>query len=548
MNINDLVREEWHGGQLLAFSGIDGPIDYDNALAARTSFGRPGIEVKLPGTCAVQFPVPKRIENRVTGDCFILNGGGTTIKGAFLDSHHLLIEGRCEVHASGDSITHCSKDGRLLLGSKSAFNANRINDDLDAAIKERCAWLEMQPSIPDVSATTRRTLCKMLSIMKTQIYSPQGQIQHYWTTPDRWPHRNMWLWDSVFHAIGWRHLSPEFARDMISAVFDTQRADGFISHAMTPYSVSEITQPPILAFGAKLVNDTSPAPEWIESLYPGLCAYLEWDLNNRDTDGAGLVEWAIEGNPLCRSGESGMDNSPRFDTATQLDAVDFNAFLAMEYEIMAGFAGELGLTEDVCKWNDRYRQLCDLIVERLWSEKYRFFVDYDLGNRQPSPVLASSGFLPLMCGAASEDQAEQLAGHLCDPEMFGTSFPVPSIAVCDVEHYAKDMWRGPTWININWLIAYGFDRYGMYDIATELRCETANQIEKFCEQCGVSFEYYDDRCEVAPPALLRKGECSPGKSPYHQVFHDYGWTATLYADMIYSRSSIENENKWFGYP
>lgn len=38
---------------------------------------------------------------------------------------------------------------------------------------------------------------------------------------------------------------------------------------------------------------------------------------------------------------------------------------------------------------------------------------------------------------------------------------------------------------------------------------------------------------VAPPKLWRKGKCAPEVSPYNQVFHDYGWTATLYVDLTY---------------
>ena len=100
------------------------------------------------------------------------------------------------------------------------------------------------------------------------------------------------------------------------------------------------------------------------------------------------------------------------------------------------------------------------------------------------------------------------------------------------------------WVNINWLIAHGFDRYGMSHIAAKLRTQTTGCIEKFCEKFGVSFEYYDDRNEVDPPALLRKGQCAPDQSPYHQVFHDYGWTATLYVDMVCSqRKPIRRGNK-----
>ena len=53
---------------------------------------------------------------------------------------------------------------------------------------------------------------------------------------------------------------------------------------------------------------------------------------------------------------------------------------------------------------------------------------------------------------------------------------------------------------------------------------------------GVFFEFYDDRETVPPPNLLRKGKCAPEESPYHQVVHDYGWTATLYVDLVCTTS------------
>ena len=214
-----------------------------------------------------------------------------------------------------------------------------------------------------------------------------------------------------------------------------------------------------------------------------------------------------------------------------MDAVDFNSFLALEYETLAEFAASLGLHADAAKWKSRHARLCRLIADRLWSEEARFYVDYDIERQEPSTVLAISGFLPLICGAASRAQAARLAECLVDPAMFGTAFPVPSIAAQDTQHYAKDCWRGPVWININWLIARGFDRYGWGDVAATLRSQTMRGIEESFDKYGVLFEFYDDRREVDPPKLLRKGRCAPEASPYHQVLHDYGWTASLYVDL-----------------
>jgi putative isomerase len=120
--------------------------------------------------------------------------------------------------------------------------------------------------------------------------------------------------------------------------------------------------------------------------------------------------------------------------------------------------------------------------------------------------------------------------------MFGTVFPVPSIAACDTRHYAKDMWRGPTWVNINWLIARGLERYAGHGdafgaLAKMLDDATTQEIERSCARYGTFFEYFDDRGIIEPPQLLRKGSCDPS-NPFRQVIHDYGWTTTLYVDLV----------------
>ncbi|MFA5206733.1 MAG: trehalase family glycosidase [Lentisphaeria bacterium] len=532
MDLASLQRTSWAGGRLLAFSGLDGATRYDIGLVARTAAGAPAIEVMLPGEARLEFPAAGLAEVTLAGDWFSFFTTAGRVRGAFLDACHLLLDGPCELRGASPAVAVQTAGSRTLVGSATAFDSERIGADLEAALAARQRWLRELP-VPDAgSAAARRTLALALSVMKVQCCTPEGRMRHRWTTPDRWPHRGMWLWDSVFHAIGWRHFDPALAREMIDAVFDHQAADGRIPHAMTPAGASEITQPPVLAFGVQQVLDAEPRPDWLAALYPRLAAYVQWDLANRDTDGAGLAEWFIEGNPMCRSGESGMDNSPRFDTATQLDAVDFNSFLALECETLAGFARQLGRPAEARNWEERHAVLCRLIRERLWSEAHRFFVDYDVTAGAPSPVLASSGFLPLICGAATPEQAQELARHLADPATFGTPLPVPSVAAGDTAHYAKDMWRGPVWVNLNWLIAMGFERYGLAAAAAGLRARTRAEIERCCERYGTFFEFYDDRGEVEPPRLLRKGRCAPEVSPYLQVVHDYGWTTTLYADLV----------------
>ncbi|HCE45228.1 MAG TPA: flagellar biosynthesis protein FlgM [Lentisphaeria bacterium] len=558
----------WGGGQLLAFSGLEGKTDYNDGLVLRTSMDSFGIDIKLPGAGRIKFK-GKASDMILAGDFFNFNNG--KVKGAFIDAHHLLIEGDCDIEIKDDTklqsksmavfkppinrrvktrhtcnevampikiIQHENIAGvqtgkKILIGTKQFFNPALIGKDIESLIEARGKWINGIAVPKGVSGSSRRTLQKAFSQMKTQVYSPEGKIKHYWTTPDRWPHRQMWLWDSVFHAVGLRHIDIGLARDAISALFDTQKKDGMIAHMMNPYASSDITQPPIIALGIKLVNETSSSPKWIKELYPKLKKYIEWDLKNRDSDGAGLCEWFIEGNVNCRCGESGLDNSPRFDCAQKLDATDFNAYLGLECEIMSEFAKIAGHRKDVGLWKERHGRICRLINERLWSEKKGFYFDYNLKEKQQSDVYAVSGFLPLICGAPSKQQVQKLVAHMKNPRTFGTPLRLPSIARCNEEYYSKDMWRGPVWVATNWLIILGLKRYGYIAEAKALAGETMKEIEDKYMKYGTFFEFFDDRRKVDPPKLLRKGRNAPEINPTHQVLFDYGWTATLYADLAF---------------
>src|SRR5512136_2010830 len=115
MDITLLQRERWHGGQLLAFSGLDGKTDFFNGLTARTAPDTPAIDIKLPGTCRLRFPNPSKI--LLAGDFFELQTGAGPVRGAFLDACHLLLEGPVEVSRTDPAVAVLRDRGRTLIGS-----------------------------------------------------------------------------------------------------------------------------------------------------------------------------------------------------------------------------------------------------------------------------------------------------------------------------------------------------------------------------------------------------------------------------------------------
>ncbi len=522
------ILDIWGSGQLLAFSGLEGATDHGRGLVLRT-LEYAALELKLPEAQGeIRISGTKPLRCFLASDCFEAD----KVTGILTDAHHLLLEGPAEITRLPDCIAVLCKGMRTLVGVKEFFNPAWLDADLAKMMSGRRDFFRRMPDFGVTDEASLKTLAKAYSQLKGQIYSPCAEFPLFWSTPDRWPHRHMWLWDSTFHALGMRHVDPECARELIASVVNAQLPDGMIPHMMWPGRRSEITQPPVLAFGLSLIEEVKSDPVWIKALYPKLKTYLEWIMANRDSDGAGLVEWFIEGDPFCRSGESGMDNSPRFDSATQLDAPDFNAFLSLECECMAKFAAGLGLAADERMWQKHHERLNRLMNELLWNEKEGIYMDRDSATGRLTGVASSAGFLPLLCGAPAPERAARLLRNLNDPETFGTPLRIPAISRKCSLFYRKDMWRGPVWININYLTALGLERYGYDKEAERLLCDTLREEEKFYLKYGTFFEFYDDRKEDDPPCLLRK--CLvPSPDPVRQPFRDYGWSATLYIEMLW---------------
>ena len=219
----------WGSGQLLAFSGIDGASDYYYGLTARTSVNGAALSIEIPGSGLICFDELPPEKTFLTSDCFALTlSDGSKVQGALADCYHLLIKGKCQIKEISGELEFLQKDGKTLIASKKFFDSSKIDLNVQEITEQQKRWLSGIEIPTGLFEVERSTLCKALSQMKSQVYSPEGRIKHRWTTPDRWPHRGMWLWDSAFHAIGFRHVDVEVARDAISAVFDAQREGGFV--------------------------------------------------------------------------------------------------------------------------------------------------------------------------------------------------------------------------------------------------------------------------------------------------------------------------------
>ncbi|CAG7641885.1 hypothetical protein PAESOLCIP111_04280 [Paenibacillus solanacearum] len=553
-------------GGLFAFSGWDGETNARSEFVATWGEPRLSLLFHTPQRRWLYIPAQEHKVRFVTGDACVLEapGEGPGTKLAYAAWHTLIGEtphaeacllsfeqprqgllteqtGRCSITVdpvANDAIVLVTRGPRFALAygvtpEEALGKAEQgLSLQAEAVIEER---LGIYRSIPVLASEREsRLLRKCVSVMKVNTLAPEAERKRYWSTPDRVPHKHMWLWDTVFHSIAMNRLSPQISADCLMTMLEAQTEDGMLPHQVSVTGkASGITQPPIMAWGVWENYRHHGDRAWLAETLPRLEAYLLWNRRHRDTNGNELLEWDIKGDVLCRSGESGMDNSSRFDEADKQDAVDFNVFMARDLGYVARICRELGDDERAVNWEQLAKRTTELIVQTMWDAEDEFFYDVRMDGRF-SKVKSVSGFLPLLLDGLSEEQVDGLIRMMKDERHFMTRYPLPSIAVSEPS-WSTDMWRGPVWINMNYLVILGLRAHNRPEEARWLQERTIELVNRYYEAYGVTFEYYDSKDERPPVACDRKG---PRKQPYnirakYDSIRDYHWTAALVADLLW---------------
>ena len=562
----------WGPGQLFAFSGLDGETDWFHPFVASTLAEEPGFvfRLRVPRKlwCEPRAFVVKDLTPRVVmGDAvdFLVQGvrgESFPLRYLFLDAATVLgetsapmppvarAEGSAITSSGPDVVTHSSREEHTALvtrrfGEKVLFafafshesaeqaveRATRgLEQGLSSIFQRRLLFYKAVPAPAGADDRRRRAVAKAVSVLKTNLMSAQGLIPCRWSTPDRWPHRDMWLWDSCFHAFGYRVFSVDLAVEQLDAVFAMQDKSGFIAHQMFPAGTSNITQPPLLAWVYRDLWRKTGSLRLIEDAYPRIASFVEWVLANRRVGDGTLLTWQMSDDPLCRSGESGLDNSPRFDSGEPLECVDLNSYVASELGCLTDLAIALKRFGEAAAWKEKRGAIVSAMNERLWDARDGFYYDR-LPDGRRLRLRASTGFLPLFAGVPDAAKAKRLVAHLTNPREFWTAFPVPSVAL-DEPDYELDMWRGPTWLNLDLLIVEGLDRMGFHNAARELAGRAVDGVEHWYHRLGAMYEFYDPENRKSPAELDRKKRLTTGAGI--APIADYNWTAACYLHLVTS--------------
>ena len=545
----------WGQGALFAFSGLEGKTDFSSQLVGTLLGDHPGIRfmtarpfelyidtTDVSGleweTVASDLILGKmRIRDAWHRVCFVFLSNAT-VAGICPEGRLRLVFDSGEEDPDVSLSTAETEDGCLFCLS-SGGKTETSRQALEEAIEKYTAFYDRFRR-NDLKEDVEKTFLHAVSVMKSQVYTPEGIFRHLWTTPERYPHKKLWLWDSCYHSFGNCIISEDLAKESILALLDTQLPDGMIPHMSAPDSHSRITQPPLIAWSVEKIVRRTGDTDFAAQCYDALTRYLQWDMDHRRSEN-GLFFWHINRDQATnRCDESGMDNCSRFDHVEEMECIDFSCFMKREADAMRYLANIMHRDGEAEKWAEYAQTLTRLINERLWDEEDRMYCDFELKTGKQHRFQSVCSFLPLFAGICSDRQKDALTASLNDPKAFRTPFPIPSISVSDPS-FGTDMWCGPVWTNYVYLIAEGLYGYGENELADRIIRDAVEGVTRAFLNDGVFYEYYDGYCRTASPRLLRKG--TPvipyiGSKRITQTIRDYGWTATLYAAMVHEHAGL----------
>lgn len=320
------------------------------------------------------------------------------------------------------------------------------------------------------------------------------------------------------------------------------------AHAPQRPATSGISMPPVHGFVLwrlyELAADKNAARAFLKEMYPKVMALHRYLYTYRDPHEEGLVY-------IRHPWEGGTDNSPIWDAALARMAIDPDAlppyerkdlqnpkaaahrptqqdydryvylvdlFRKCDYEDDAIFKACPFLIQDplfngVLSWsNEALIQIGSLLGEdiaeplqwheltiwamndKLWDEERGLYNAYDLYHDELIPVHTSSGLMPLCGQVPDQEQAERML-QVLESSMFGGTdqsvwlCPTYSLLAQDVDY--QKYWRGPVWINLNWLLYQGLMRYDMADMAQRVKQHSLELMARY----GF-YEYFDPRADA----------------------------------------------------
>ena len=345
---------------------------------------------------------------------------------------------------------------------------------------------------------------------------------------------SLWDWDTLWTSRGlFRYAAAgdpelhrrvgEHAQGSLLNFLDHQSEEGRIPIMMSvsnpdpfgclkkrPAPNSQNQAKPVMGQLALLVADEMKDVAWLASRFDQLLRFYDsWTVDNKSS--IGLLVW---GNDVA----IGNDNDPTTFGRPSFSSANLLLNCLYYQDLVAGgvLAGRLGRVGDGERLAGQARELGAAIRRYCWDERDRFYytVDVQCVDRRaelipdvkrgmamswsclPLRMQVFTGFLPMWCGIATQEQAKDLVRlHYLNARSFHAEAGVRSLSreesMYSLEFSSNPSnWLGPVWIIVNYLVWRGLKAYQFADAANALADKTIKLLADDLAKNGSLNEYY----------------------------------------------------------
>jgi hypothetical protein len=360
---------------------------------------------------------------------------------------------------------------------------------------------ELFSGIPRIAANDKDKRIIYLSafnLARGCMLPPSGKTENNFYVFSReplwgWGHGHQVLHESI-SMMAYVYLDPISAQNSQRVYMEQQGEDGLIAYRhgprgpqTYPHKGMPTTSAPFFSWINleiyKISNDTA----FLQDSYRTGTDYLNWLLENRDTDGDGTFEWGPYGiienvrdwyNVIFQVSEERYLDVDKEDISDELECLDLTIMIINEMHCLAEMAEVLDKPGEAEKWVNAAEKVIELVNERMWDDETAFFYHVDKKDHsfhfmerdlRRQEII---GFLAMWAKAVTPERAALLVKTLTDPQKFWRKYGIPTLAADD-PWYSPDVdycckWNGPVWLLWDYMVFEGLINYGYRDQALEL--------------------------------------------------------------------------------
>ncbi|HWS66638.1 MAG TPA: trehalase family glycosidase [Steroidobacteraceae bacterium] len=310
---------------------------------------------------------------------------------------------------------------------------------------------------------------------KHRVVSPVSRV---WSV--HWGGYVLFDWDTFFAAtmaaIGGRDLAYA---DAIETLRESTKR-GFVPNYARAggWKSFDRSEPPVGAITALGLYKKFHDRWFLEDAFTPLLRWNRWWAEHRDIQG--YLAWGSDGDDEpgnlddawrgTRAGailESGLDNSPMYDTATynpeshllEYADVGLMSLYIADCDALTQIAEILKKPAEARELEERGARYREKLAT-LWDAQRGIFLNKDLHTGEFNTRLSPTNFYPMLAHAATAEQAKvMIQKHLLNAKEFWGDWVIPSIARDDPAFHDQDYWRGRIWGPMNYLVYLGLRNY-----------------------------------------------------------------------------------------